>query len=601
MSIVVWDIETKGLAGELVIGEILHNDNAHTFRTWKQFFNLLRLLPDAAYVYAHNGGTYDNRYIFEHAKEAGYKIKNTVVINGHVLFTLYINKNKKLYFRDSILLLKSGLKKLCKDFDIEHSKKDFNMINWINAGCPETSELREYLHYDCLSLKEIMDIFVAEIGSPKMTIAGTAFSILQETEFRGKPLKEWCKNFLKISDEEKIRIGYYGGRVEVFIRTCGHAYKYDVNSLYPAVMHKEYYPIGNHRHTEDPEELKREIERYKHLGICKVKVTAPEGLDIPLLPVKAKGKLIFPLGSWSGWYTSVELLDALRLGYKIEYVEGYTWRKKGRLFEPFVSKYYEIKRTSKGSKKLMAKYLLNSSYGKFGQRREHRQVLSMDEIIAQDLDIADFEYINNDILIRDVTSYRNRSINPVYAVFVTAYARKVLYEGMETVSSLGGKVYYVDTDCIITDVKLPASMVSADALGLWDLEEEIKEGVFLAPKLYKTESVDGEHHIKAKGCSLGMRNEIENITIRHDSDKYGHHFITIKTFDKFKKLLTEEGFDFRTKNKKVTGFFEHFRKLGTDKDRFIGVIETKKSISGKYNKRELTDSIHTKPLYFYDT
>jgi DNA polymerase elongation subunit (family B) len=224
----------------------------------------------------------------------------------------------------------------------------------------------------------------------------------------------------------------------------------------------------------------------------------------------------------------------------------------------------------------------------------------MDEIIAQDLDIADFEYINNDILIRDVTSYRNRSINPVYAVFVTAYARKVLYEGMETVISLGGKVYYVDTDCIITDVKLPASMVSADALGLWDLEEEIKEGVFLAPKLYKTESVDGEHHIKAKGCTVGMREEIENIQIRHDSE-YGHHFITVKTFDKFRKLLTEEGYDFKTKNKKVTGFFEQFRRLNTDKERFIGVIETKKSITGKYNKRELTDRINTKPLYYRAT
>jgi hypothetical protein len=600
MTIAVWDIETKGLAGELVIGEILHNGNAHLFRKWDHFFNLLRLLPDKTLLYAHNGGTYDNRYIFERATALGYRIKNKVVISGHVLFTLYLSKNKKIYFRDSILLLKSRLKQLCIDFDVEHKKKPFNMLNWINAGCPETDELKEYLHYDCLSLQEIMDIFVMEIGQPKMTIAGTAFNILMNTEFRGKPVKEWTKNYFKKEWEDLIRLGYFGGRVEVFIRECQRAFKYDVNSLYPYVMCEEYYPIGQHEYSEDPEHLKREIERYDHLGICEVSVRTPDKLDIPLLPVKDDGKLIFPLGEWSGWYTSAEILKALELGYEIEYKKGFSWRKKARIFEPFVSKYYEIKRTSKGSKKLMAKYLLNSSYGKFGQRREHREVMSLQEIIEKELDIADFEYINDEILCRDTVSYRNRSINPLYAVFVTAYARLVLYRGMETVKSLDGNVYYVDTDCIVSDVELPPEMVDNDLLGYWALEENIQEGVFVAPKLYKTLSIEGEHHIKAKGCTFGMREEIENIQIRHDSE-YGHHFITVKTFDKFRKLLTEEGYDFKTKNKKVTGFFEHFRRLNTDKERFIGVIETKKSITGKYNKRELTDRINTKPLYYRAT
>ena len=597
----VWDIETAGLAEELVVGEILYNGQKLVFRNWHTFFFMLKELPDKTTLYAHNAGKYDNRYVFDNASKYGYKIKNKVVINGHILFTLYLSKNKKIYFRDSILLLKSGLKNLCNDFDIEHVKKDFNMLKWINAGCPETPELLEYLHYDCLSLTEIMDLFISEIGTPKMTIAGTAFSILLKTPFRDGTIGDYTKNYLKISQEEKIRQGYYGGRVEVFTRSCNHAYKYDVNSLYPAVMHDNYYPVGRVSHTTDTDKIKARIERYKHLGICKVKVKAPDNLDIPLLPMKLEGRLLFPLGEWTGWYTSIEILQALDLGYKIEYMEGFTWKRKARLFKPFVSKYYEIKKNSTGSKKLMAKYLLNSSYGKFGQRREHKEVLSMDEVIERGLDIGEFEYINDELLTHEVTSYRNRSINPVYAIFVTAYARKVLYDGMQTVKLHGGQVYYVDTDCIVSDIELPGYMVDNDALGLWKLEETIKEGVFVAPKLYKTVSIEGEHHIKAKGITRKMQQEIDtqDIQVYTGVPRYPHIFVKAKTLKKFKKLLNGGGFDFRTRNEKVTGFFEHYKRVGTDKNKSIGIIKVKKSITGKYNKRELINQIDTKPLCIY--
>ena len=61
---------------------------------------------------------------------------------------------------------------------------------------------------------------------------------------------------------------------------------------------------------------------------------------------------------------------------------------------------------------------------------------------------------------------------------------------------LGGKVYYCDTDSIITDVRLPCS----DKLGDLKLEYEFEEGIFLMPKVYFLKLYDNEEvKIRIKG------------------------------------------------------------------------------------------------------
>ena len=62
-------------------------------------------------------------------------------------------------------------------------------------------------------------------------------------------------------------------------------------------------------------------------------------------------------------------------------------------------------------------------------------------------------------------------------------------------------IYYMDTDCFVLNKPLPDWMVSDKALGKMKLECRVKEGVFLAPKVYAYITESGEEIIKVKGIS----------------------------------------------------------------------------------------------------
>jgi len=139
---------------------------------------------------------------------------------------------------------------------------------------------------------------------------------------------------------------------------------YDFTSLYPSCQ-CEPYPIG---HPEvftqtqlmgcDPNDVVRRTN-----GFIKCKVLPPDGLYLPVLPVRCHGKLMFPLcvkcveerlqecphtdeqrmmvGSWC----TLELQLALEMGYKIEEVFE-VWhypRVSDTLFKSFILKYFKQK------------------------------------------------------------------------------------------------------------------------------------------------------------------------------------------------------------------------------------------------------------------
>ncbi len=121
----------------------------------------------------------------------------------------------------------------------------------------------------------------------KPTIASLALAILRS-------------NFLDINlqipqtkgrVDVAIRSAYYGGKNEVFLPVVYGYFAYDYNSLYPSAMLKDL-PVG-----EPTFSLSKDIT--KIFGFIKVKVTAPDNLNIPVLPTKiiTKGgddKLVFP-------------------------------------------------------------------------------------------------------------------------------------------------------------------------------------------------------------------------------------------------------------------------------------------------------------------
>jgi hypothetical protein len=60
----------------------------------------------------------------------------------------------------------------------------------------------------------------------------------------------------------------------------------------------------------------------------------------------------------------------------------------------------------------------------------------------------------------------------------------------------------MDTDSIVTSVKLPNEMVDDTTLGNWKLECIITKGYFFAAKMYYIFKSDGTSEFKAKGIKL---------------------------------------------------------------------------------------------------
>lgn len=57
-----------------------------------------------------------------------------------------------------------------------------------------------------------------------------------------------------------------------------------------------------------------------------------------LLPFRTLDRVIYPLGSWEGWYFSEELKFARDNGYSIEVFKGYKFTKTHNSFKEYVDK-----------------------------------------------------------------------------------------------------------------------------------------------------------------------------------------------------------------------------------------------------------------------
>lgn len=69
------------------------------------------------------------------------------------------------------------------------------------------------------------------------------------------------------------------------------------------------------------------INLMNFFGFCEVEVTCPDSIKRPVLPVKYKGKTIYPTGTWTGIYFSEELKDVIKLGYTFKLLKGYEFSK----------------------------------------------------------------------------------------------------------------------------------------------------------------------------------------------------------------------------------------------------------------------------------
>ena len=561
MILRTWDIETTEW-NKFKVGSVYDGNKGYICNSLQEIVETMKRLGGT--FYAHYGGGFDNLFLLEHLKQ--YKVRWKNINSKLVHISVYYNNSKKKLFelKDSYPILPLSLEVLAQNF-LGRGKKKIDRKK-IHTYSKEV--LEEYVLDDSILLYEVITIFLKKTEKEKLELTIASDS---KKEFK----KTYNYKLLEVPAvfDSYFREAFSGGRVEVFQRYGKNLYHRDVKSMYASMMDKHEYPAGYCVLTSEYKE--------GSLGIYRCEIESPKKLDIPFLHTYAKdGKIIFPLGNWSGTYTSAEIEKAISIGYKIKIIDGYYFTLKERPFKNYIKKWYDIKQESenKGDKalRLIAKLYLNSLFGKLGQRRKFQKIISktapMSYYMKKYGSIKDYLPEINAVVVDEESTSKFTTVH--VACFITAYSRITLYEGMELIQSKGGTVYYCDTDCIITNLDLP----TGKKLGDWDLENEspIKEGIFIFPKFYGYVMEDGTNTIRHKG--LSGKNE-------KGFEKY--------TMDDYKRALFKHDFSVFSEE------WDGIASILECKQRHIkhlSVIQKSRKVTNQFTKRLILDNYNTVPL-----
>ena len=352
-------------------------------------------------------------------------------------------------------------------------------------------------------------------------------------------------------------------------------YSVDVTSLYPWVNKTARYPLGHPTILYEP--TNQTLEGY--FGIALVTILPPRGLYHPVLPVRHGEKLTFPLcmacvreeqpkpllersarcihtdeqRQLQGTWCTSEIQQAVAKGYILLHIHE-VWhfpKSKTGLFKEYVNTWLQIKQESAGwprwctaeqqkrqyvqqyrekegiqlqnveknaGRKQVAKLMLNSFWGKFGERTNKSKVLQVKHphelynILTDSANhVHTLRLCTDDILEvvykqTDDNDLPSNKTNIFIAAFTTCWARLKLYSYLDR---LNEQVLYYDTDSVIYRWRPgQCSIETGDYLGEMTDEldgEHIVEFVSGGAKNYGYQTSGGKFECKVRGFTLNVR------------------------------------------------------------------------------------------------
>lgn len=561
---VTFDTETRGLFGKIVLcgwydGKQMHYCDASEFIS--QLDNFAQANDADVYAYAHNLD-FDIAKLYKYGKTFEIDFSSKSIIIDKKFCRAHI-KGTNVYLCDSLKLFPSSLEQLTKDFELTAGKKD---IDYKAMGYESKTDFfehveadnpifREYFEYDCKALYELLEkgIAISELTEEEFIKCPTAPALAMKI-FKTKYPEQYktiTDNHNPLFVENFFRNAYVGARTEVFRPLLqGQGYHYDVNSLYPYVMLVNDFPIGHYDVVYDNIESNYIYESIKNNegvftnAIFWADVEQPDTY-LPVLPYHAKDRLYFPVGSFSGYWTDVELFEAERQGAIINVKSCVVWKRKAPVFKDFITELMKGKMESTGAKRNFYKLIQNSFYGKWGMNRIRETYYEWSEAKEKELKEKGIPYIitrlskNLEIICCNVSAKHIEYIHPEISTYITSYARLVLYKALRAQVDAGANIYYCDTDSMVTDRPLPADMVDDKIYGKWKLERTINEGIFLQPKFYAEQVSDGKYELKSKGLLKQYRETLsyESYKDLYEKAKRGEEVMLYANLPERRKFL----------------------------------------------------------------
>jgi len=514
-------------------------------------------------LYLHNFSYFDGVFLLKVLAEmTNINLTNVLIRDGRILklviqFNKAKNKTKSgaeyqgsITIYDSLLILPASLDKLSKVFkceskgmfplkfinsqntplsyigvvpDIKHfyhpdpvtqreayevwtTKYNKYILSFTENNWNLKQELIKYCEQDVVSLRMVILTFTHEIYSKFKvnildypTLSSIAFAI-----YRLKFIKPEVIPILTGGIYNDIKKGYYGGFVDVYQVLAQNVQGFDVNSLYPSSMEKFPVPVGKPEFFEGDYKMK-----FKNLfGFVLVRVVAPS-IERPILPFKiinenGSQSTIYPTGTWTGWYFTEEIRNAMKYGYKFTIIKGYHFDSQ-IIFSNYINELYAIKCSVSPDNPwyTISKLLQNSLYGRFGMspdmdKNEFMDHDSYDNLLRLgDKCVKDHLELGNKTLVTylDSQGEHNPNVSVAVAAAISSWSR---IQMTHYIMKYGDSICYIDTDGIKTTSSIDPCEVGTK-LGMMKYEGTFKEAVFIAPKVYGGISENLEMTVKVKG------------------------------------------------------------------------------------------------------
>lgn len=470
------------------------------------------------YMFEH-GGTYyfhnlafDGEFIlswlfqngFEFSVKRETKTFHTMISSTGKFYQLTITFEKKgkqkarqVTIRDSLKKLPFSVSRIAKAFELPEQKGEIDYEAPRPVGHEMTEEEKKYITDDVVIVARALQEQFAH-GLEKLTVGADALNMFKELTGN-----KWNSLFPEINlyIDSQIRRAYRGGytylKTEHQGNIIGDGCVLDVNSLYPSVMYSKPLPVGVPLYFKGKYQPNPMYPLYIQHFTCMVKLKKGK---LPTLQIKNNP---FFIGTQYIEETEepVELfmsnvdLDLLHEHYDVDIlynVGGYMFMEQTGIFQDYIDFWTEIKVSSTGGKRELAKLMLNSLYGKFATNPDITPKIPTfgeDGVVHYVVGEPDFR-------------------KPVYTpvgVFVTAWARDTTIRAAQANFD---RFIYADTDSLhLLGTEMPNLNIHPTELGAWKHEGNFTKAKFLRAKTYM-EEIDGESHVKCAGLPANLRHEI---------------------------------------------------------------------------------------------
>jgi hypothetical protein len=537
---------------------------------------------------------FKNKYVFFHNAEYDlnclydciFKMDPTAIFNGSKFITC-TNGNCK--FGDSLNVFATSVKELGKMIGMEKTgmsgDAEYKKTKWNDDK--QRARAINGCFRDCDIVYEGLFRIFETSGDIKITQA--SLSMTYYRRFHQPFIISYNSNVSYFWDS------YYGGRTEALKIGKTNSFVIDANSMYPYWMKNSVFPNPKFLKVEKDIDIKYFIQNIlPHYEGCIYatvfhnKNNLVNNEAIGFLPTRKDGKLIFPVGKFSGCWNFPEIRFALENNAieilnisKCVYSEPMTKSP----FESYVETVYAKRFSTTNEFEIyMWKIFMNSLYGKFAQR------ITEETIYIENIEKAwntINEYEKKGIFVRLIPFNSERldyflilkstkGINisysiPSFSSYITSNARVHLLR--KVLKMKNQRPVYMDTDSIFFEIQ-DSKFESSKLLGGWKKEEKMITEI------------------------RGLKN-YKYINLEKDKNKVIHR---IKGIPKLSDDTVEYHGELFKKSVKISDSeFQYFNLIKTKeslrRNLDAGILTKRnKKVTDKYDKRIVLNDGNTKPI-----